>query len=205
MPHPRREYDFDGDAEWRAHLSRVEIPAAAPAAALLKVKAKWWKREKDPGFDVDAALRGAAEGAAAGGPRLPTSTSSSQPPPGAQPRQQQHDARPQQQQRQQQQQQAPPPRPGGGGGWAGAASGAGAQPLFYMNAGVRRPGTGGHGSGLKGSHRRPPPPAASHPWRPAPCAAAAPARSSCCRCCSSCHCCRRLCRRARTAWPWCSR
>ncbi|GBF99625.1 hypothetical protein Rsub_12304 [Raphidocelis subcapitata] len=97
------EHDFDADEAWCAYLKRVEIPTNS-AADLLKVKAKWWRRERDPDFDVAAAIGAAAPAA----PPLPTSTP------------------PQQQQQQQQPAQARPAqaqaRPAAWGGAAGLSS-----------------------------------------------------------------------------------
>ncbi|KAI8474982.1 MAG: hypothetical protein J3K34DRAFT_517830 [Monoraphidium minutum] len=106
-----RAHDFDGDADWQAYLSRVEIPSNSPAD-LLKAKAKWWRREKDPDFDAALAA----------------------PPPAAapQPTPQQQQPRPSPAPPQQQQQGSrssyarPPP--------AAAANGGGAGPAWLPNA-----------------------------------------------------------------------
>lgn len=38
-------YDFDSNEDWKAHFRNVELPAGSAAdAALLKVKAKWYKK-----------------------------------------------------------------------------------------------------------------------------------------------------------------
>jgi hypothetical protein len=58
-----RAFDFDSNEEWRAHLRNVELPASATDVALLKVKAKWYKKVvvsssffARQGFNVAASL-----------------------------------------------------------------------------------------------------------------------------------------------------
>ena len=47
-----RAHDFDGDAGWAKFLAKFEIPGEPSAAALDKLKAKYFKREVDASFDV---------------------------------------------------------------------------------------------------------------------------------------------------------
>jgi hypothetical protein len=122
-----REYDFDSDESWVAYLKRIDM---AGPGDLAKVKAKWWKKEKDPDFDVAAALRPANSSSAP----LPTSTSSSSQQPQAAPRQPPH---------QQQQPSAPraagagaAPSVGGWAGWLAQLLGDQDQVLFTLNVGV---------------------------------------------------------------------
>ncbi|KAL4437116.1 hypothetical protein ABPG75_004255 [Micractinium tetrahymenae] len=70
-----RAFDWEGDEAWRAYRANIEIPPGKEALEV-KVKAKWYKREVDPDFDVDwvapppaAATAGAAASAAAGAAR----------------------------------------------------------------------------------------------------------------------------------------
>eukprot|EP00775_Hariotina_reticulata_P011721 gene11721-11865_t len=46
-----KSFDFDSSEEWRAHLRNVELPASATDVALVKVKAKWYKKVVDQDFD----------------------------------------------------------------------------------------------------------------------------------------------------------
>ncbi|KAF8072486.1 CIAO1 [Scenedesmus sp. PABB004] len=69
-----RAYDWECEA-FASHLRNVELPGAAAPAALLKVKAKWFKRHVDPDFEP-ALVTGAA----------PAPASQPPPPPPQQPR-----------------------------------------------------------------------------------------------------------------------
>lgn len=48
-----RAFDWDGDERWKAYVRNIELPGTDAAAAMLKVKAKWYKREIDSTFEVD--------------------------------------------------------------------------------------------------------------------------------------------------------
>lgn len=37
-------FDFESDRGWLAHRANIELPSTNEAQALLKVKAKWFKR-----------------------------------------------------------------------------------------------------------------------------------------------------------------
>ncbi|KAL4424798.1 hypothetical protein ABPG77_000838 [Micractinium sp. CCAP 211/92] len=70
-----RAFDWEGDEGWRAHRANTEIPPGKEALEV-KVKAKWYKRQVDPEFDVDwvvpppaAATASATASAAAGAAR----------------------------------------------------------------------------------------------------------------------------------------
>ncbi|KAF6258106.1 hypothetical protein COO60DRAFT_1701483 [Scenedesmus sp. NREL 46B-D3] len=47
-----KAFDFEGSKEWKAHLRNVELPPGNPEAALLKVKAKWYRKNVDPDFSL---------------------------------------------------------------------------------------------------------------------------------------------------------
>ncbi|KAL6773651.1 hypothetical protein ACKKBG_A21990 [Auxenochlorella protothecoides x Auxenochlorella symbiontica] len=57
-----RQYDFEGDETWKAYLSRVEIPSGSEDA-LLKLKAKYYKREIDPDFEPSSVAKPAVPAA----------------------------------------------------------------------------------------------------------------------------------------------
>lgn len=125
-----RKFNFDSDEGWKAYLRNVELPAGDHEAALLKVKAKWYKRNVDADFDTSSVVPPArtAPGASPGRPADPqpasnTSTSTAgtgggsssyrssyQPPP----------------------YQAPPPRYGTGSGTYGSPRAQ--QQLFFLHA-----------------------------------------------------------------------
>ncbi|CAL5220522.1 g2554 [Coccomyxa viridis] len=52
-----RSFDFDGDERWRQYEANIEIPPGRDRDSVLKkFKAKWYKREIDPDFDIAQAV-----------------------------------------------------------------------------------------------------------------------------------------------------
>mmetsp|Transcript_244 Transcript_244/g.763 ORF Transcript_244/g.763 Transcript_244/m.763 type:complete len:334 (-) Transcript_244:128-1129(-) len=115
-------FDFSRNAGWLRHLSTVEVPGevdggGGESRAMRLVKAKWYKREIEPNFDVDL-VRKASSGpksATSNPPRPSNSSTNAQHTSGGGPRSQE---------------QAPPPRQpqartGPGSQWAEKI-------LFYM-------------------------------------------------------------------------
>eukprot|EP00892_Ulva_mutabilis_P004696 jgi/Ulvmu1/2599/UM014_0050.1 len=46
------DYDFDGDQEWEAFVSKIELTGTDQAAQLRRVKAKYFKKHVDPTFQL---------------------------------------------------------------------------------------------------------------------------------------------------------
>mmetsp|Transcript_5504 Transcript_5504/g.12192 ORF Transcript_5504/g.12192 Transcript_5504/m.12192 type:complete len:345 (+) Transcript_5504:99-1133(+) len=71
------EFDWGGDGKWNAYLKNIELPGADQITALLKLKAKWYKRNVDPDFEVEW-LSGQKAAPSSSGP---TPSSATPPPP----------------------------------------------------------------------------------------------------------------------------
>ena len=52
-PSNYRAFDFDKDARFIAHINNIELPASDTAAALMRVKGRWYSKNVDPDFLVE--------------------------------------------------------------------------------------------------------------------------------------------------------
>lgn len=48
-----RAFSWDSNEAWSSYLRNVELPGADAATALQRLKARWYKRNIDPDFEVD--------------------------------------------------------------------------------------------------------------------------------------------------------
>ncbi|GMH34009.1 hypothetical protein BSKO_01843 [Bryopsis sp. KO-2023] len=72
-----RNFDFDGNEQWQQHFKNFDISGAQYAEKLMRIKAKWYKRDIDPDFDISLAT-GTPAPAAKPSPAKPTDTSTSE-------------------------------------------------------------------------------------------------------------------------------
>ncbi|EFJ48406.1 hypothetical protein VOLCADRAFT_91054 [Volvox carteri f. nagariensis] len=54
-----KQYDFHNDENWKAYIRSVELPARDAEEAMLRVKARWYKKNIDPNFDLNQVSSGA--------------------------------------------------------------------------------------------------------------------------------------------------
>ncbi|KAG2454697.1 hypothetical protein HYH02_000534 [Chlamydomonas schloesseri] len=76
-----KKFDFDGNEKWQSYLKSVELTNDSPEM-LTKLKARWYKKNVDPSFELPAAAgTGASAGSkfSAGPSPAPTSTSAPKP------------------------------------------------------------------------------------------------------------------------------
>jgi len=48
-----QNFDFDGNDSWKNYLEGVEISSASKDSLISKLKAKWYKKEIDPDFEIE--------------------------------------------------------------------------------------------------------------------------------------------------------